>query len=71
MHGASLQLQVRRSLHTAWRTIAHARVAKSGGYKRSVSFTTAGAAYLRWHYSGGKTHPWMSATSPVRKVSIT
>jgi hypothetical protein len=28
------------------------------------------AACLRWRYSGGKTRVWMSATSPVRKVSI-
>jgi hypothetical protein len=70
MHGVSLQLQVRRSRHAAWRTIARVAVAASGGYSHAVSFTTAGAAYLRWHYSGGRTHPWMSATSPVRKVSI-
>jgi kumamolisin len=71
MFGVSVQLQVRRTLHSAWHTIAHVRVARSGGYMHAVTFTTAGAAYLRWHYSGGKTHPWMSATSPVRKVSIT
>jgi hypothetical protein len=58
-------------LHSAWRTIAHVKVAKSGGFTHAVSFTTTGAAYLRWQYSGGRTHPWMSATSPVRKVSIT
>lgn len=70
MHGVSLQLQVRRSLHAAWRTIAHVRVAKSGGYTRSVSFSTAGAAYLRWRYAGGASHAWMTAVSSARRVSI-
>jgi hypothetical protein len=70
MHGVSVQLQVRRTLHSAWHTIAHVKVAKSGGFMHAVSFTTAGAAYLRWQYAGGRTHPWMSAVSPVRRVSI-
>jgi hypothetical protein len=70
MHGVTLQLQVRRSPHAGWRTVAHVVVARSGGYSHAVSFTTSGPVYLRWRYSGGRTHPWMSATSPVRKVSI-
>ena len=70
MHGASIQLQVRRSTHGSWRTITHATVSGSGRFSSTVSFATAGNAYLRWSYRGGHSHPWMSASSPIRHVRI-
>jgi hypothetical protein len=70
MHGASVRLQVRRSTHGRWKTVAHAGVSRSGRFSRAVSFAQPGNAYLRWSYGGGKSHAWMSATSPSRRVSI-
>jgi hypothetical protein len=70
MQGATMRLQVRRSTHASWKTISTARVGRTGRFSRTVSFATSGNAYLRWSYRGGKTHPWMSAKSPSRRVRI-
>ena len=70
MHGATVRLQARRSTHGTWKRIALVRVSQNGRFSRSVSFATPGNAYLRWSYRGGKSHKWMSATSPSRRVSI-
>jgi len=70
MHHAVMRLQARRSTHRSWKTIALVTVPGSGRFARSVSFAEAGNIYLRWAYLGGKTHPWMSSTSPTRRVSI-
>jgi hypothetical protein len=70
MHGATVRLQTRRSKHAAWHTVGRVKVNRSGRFSRSVSFATAGNAYLRWQYRGGKSHPWMSATSRSRRVII-
>src|SRR5262249_42144415 len=71
MHGARVSLQVRRSAHGSWRTVGSVAVNRRRGYSKKVSFATPGAAYLRWHYAGGKSKAWMSAASPSRRVSIT
>jgi kumamolisin len=71
MRGAKVTLQVRRSAGGSWKTIANVTVNRRGGYSRNVSFATPGPAFLRWHYNGGKSKGWMSATSVVKRVSIT
>ena len=71
MHGARVALQTRRSTHGSWHTVGSVAVNRRGGYSKRVSFSTAGAAYLRWHYAGGKSKGWMSANSPSRRVVIT
>ena len=71
MHGARVLLQGRRSKHSAWRTIGSVGVNRSGGYGGKLTISTPGALYLRWRYKGGKSHPWMSAISPVRHTTIT
>jgi kumamolisin len=70
MRHAVMRLQARRSTHARWRTIALVTVPGSGRFSRTVSFATPGNAYLRWSYRGGKTHAWMSAISPTRRVRI-
>jgi kumamolisin len=70
MHGVKVELQERRSKTGRWHNVAAVAVGKRGTYSHALSFTTAGAAYLRWSYSGGATHPWMSATSRILKVNI-
>jgi hypothetical protein len=70
MRGATIRLQARRSKHAAWRTIGRAKVNRSGRFARTVSFSSAGNAYLRWQYRGGKSRPWLSAKSPSRRVVI-
>ena len=70
MHTATVRLQARRSKHGSWRTIGRVKVNRSGRFSRTVSFATAGNAYLRWSYRGGKSHPWMSARSHSRRVTI-
>ncbi|HET6847341.1 MAG TPA: S53 family peptidase [Gaiellales bacterium] len=70
MHRATMRLQVRRSTRAAWKTVGTVRVSSSGKFSRQVGFARSGYAYLRWSYRGGKRHPWMSATSPVRRVRI-
>jgi len=70
MHGAKVALQERRSTRGRWHTIADVAVGRRGTFSRRISFSTAGAAYVRWHYAGGKRKSWMSATSRIRKVAI-
>jgi subtilase family serine protease len=70
MHGVKVELQERRTKTGRWHNVAAVAVSKRGTYSHTLSFTTAGAAYVRWSYPGGASRPWMSATSRILKVNI-
>ena len=70
MHGVKVQLQERRSTGGSWHTVVSVAVGKRGTFAHAVSFSTTGPAYVRWHYAGGTSKPWMAAASVARKVSI-
>jgi hypothetical protein len=70
MHGVKLQLQERRSLGVPWKTLKLIPVAKNGSYAARITVSAAGRVFLRWRYAGGVSKPWMTAISPVRRVTI-
>jgi kumamolisin len=71
MRGATVSLQVRTSRHGRWRASGvTARVGRRGAFAGRVAFARTGRHWLRWHYAGGRTRPWLSASSPPRVVDV-
>jgi kumamolisin len=70
MHGVKVELQERRGKTGRWHNVAAVAVGRTGAYSHALSFSTAGAAYVRWSYAGRASRPWMSATSRILKVNI-
>jgi hypothetical protein len=63
MAGAVVLLQWRTASGSTWRTGASAQVASGGAFATRGSWSAPGRYYMRWHYSGAASKPWMAANS--------
>jgi kumamolisin len=73
LRGRRVFIQYRVAGTRRWHaTTIFATVGKSGAYSRGrLFFARPTRVYLRWHYAGSKSGPWLSATSSGKLFVIT
>jgi len=73
LRGRRVSVQYRLAGTRRWHTTSiFATVGKSGAYSRGrLYFAKPTRVYLRWHYAGSKTGPWLSANSLGKLFVIT
>jgi hypothetical protein len=73
LRGKRVSVQYRLAGTRRWHaTTIFATVGKSGAYSRGrLYFAKPTRVYLRWHYAGSKSGPWLSANSLGKLFVIT
>ena len=73
LRGKSVSIQYRLAGTRRWhQTTIKAKVTSSGAYsRRGLFFSKPTHVYLRWHYAGSKTGPWLSANSLGKLLFVT
>ena len=71
--GRKVSIQYRFPGSRRWhQTTIKASVAKSGSYSKGrLYFAKPTHVYLRWHYTGTTSGPWLSANAPAKLFWIT
>jgi hypothetical protein len=72
LSGKRVFVQYRVSGTRRWHTTTlRARVSSSGRYSIKLRFSKPTRTYLRWHYTGSSSGPWLSANSHSKLFVVT